>query len=97
MKLKVEAVHLLLTFILLIMKTTHIECKKLVATAKLWNHQLIILIFIYREYIKVSYPHLTKHETHVEKIPDVQIETVPVEKEIKVLVPYKVPYEVKVN
>lgn len=30
------------------------------------------------------------------KIPDLQIETVPVEKEIKVLVPYKVPYEVKV-
>lgn len=30
------------------------------------------------------------------KIPDLKIETVPVEKEIKVLVPYKVPYEIKV-
>jgi hypothetical protein len=53
--------------------------------------------FYNREYIKVSYPHITKHENHVTKIPDLKIETVPVEKEIKVLVPYKVPYEVKVS
>lgn len=53
-------------------------------------------IYLLSVKVKVSYPHHEVHKHHVTKIPDLKIETVPIEKEIKVLVPYKVPYEVKV-
>ncbi|CRL00265.1 CLUMA_CG013538, isoform A [Clunio marinus] len=50
----------------------------------------------HKHYIKAEVPYHVHHEHHVEKVAEVKYIKVPVEKEVKILEPYKVPYKVKV-
>lgn len=52
--------------------------------------------FFHSEYIKAEVPYHIHHKHHVEQVAEVKYIKVPVEKEVKILEPYKVPYKVKV-
>lgn len=49
------------------------------------------------EFFKVDTPYHIHHKHHVERVPEVKYIKVPVEKEVKIPEPYKVPIKIKVR
>jgi hypothetical protein len=58
--------------------------------------EFIYLFHFPREYIKADVPYHIHHKHHVTQVAEVKYIKVPVEKEVKILEPYKVPYKIKV-